>query len=129
MSNCFRERGDKSGRVPRVFIPTFPKFFLRFFFFMPRKPNIHNHQYRKHNKCKKCRPLEQESEHDENKTGILRMADAPIRTNCCERLFTPGFVQNFPRVGEQNKSIPYENVTHNMEWPEVRVAAPTKQVF
>src|SRR3990167_7240876 len=38
------------------------------------EPNVHIDQHRKHEKCQYSRPLQKESEHDENKAVILRMA-------------------------------------------------------
>ena len=94
-----------------------------------READIHKDKNREHEHCKQCWPLEQESEHNQSESDILRMANLGVWTDNGEPVLFLRGIKNLPRIREQDKPIADKNVTHDMERSEVRVATPAKQVL
>src|SRR3989344_582594 len=112
-----------------VCIPLFAEFFLRFFFFTLGKSCIHPDQYGKHDEGEKRRPLEEETEHDEDKRNILRLADAGVRTGHRKPVGPLRRIEHLPGTGEKRETVNNQNVAYKVKRAEMRVPAPAKEIL
>src|SRR3990167_434468 len=105
------------------------KFCCCFLFLASRKPQIHEHQDRKHHQCNEGRPLQQEASHDQDKADILRMPHTRIESGSRKPMLALGLIQHVPRRGQHDEPAKYQNIAHYMERSEVRTGAPTEDNF
>src|ERR1051326_333134 len=62
-----------------------------------RELDVHDGEYREHRQRQNRRPLQQESEHDQDEADILRMSDVAVSS--CRREFVPALcvIEHLPR--------------------------------
>src|SRR5579884_666655 len=93
----------------------------------PRKTNIHEDQNREHQQRQNGPPLEQESEQDQDKRSVLRMANLRVGTRCRQRVVALRLIEDLPGGGEENKPAEDQKITEQVERSEMGVSAPAEE--
>jgi hypothetical protein len=99
-----------------------------FRFFRDRKPAIHVNENREHRQRDQGGPLEQETNHDRQETGVLRVPDPLIRPRRRELSLTLSTPKYAPGRGDEPEAATDQCVANDVEWAEMRVPRPSNQV-
>jgi len=86
------------------------------------EPHVHPHQNRKHRQRQKRRPLQQESEHHQDKAVVLRMANPRVRSTACQRVLTLSLIKDAPGVCQQPKAGADGDQARHVQCAEMRIA-------
>ena len=105
----------------------FAKFFQRHPLLSLSESHVDHYQYREHHERWNGWPLQQEAEHNQNKSNVLRMTTAGIPACGRQRPGLLRLVQYTPRRGQQKEAQNDQNITGDMQRIPMWITFKTKQ--
>src|SRR3989344_2315269 len=97
------------------------KFFSHLLLLPEREPRVHHDENREHDESDDRWPLEEETEHNDDESHVLRMADLGIRASSCNGVLLLRLEEHVPRCREEDEARDDENVAEDVQRTEVRV--------